>query len=215
LPKKGPEALKALEPDEFRDLVLEELNSVYRLACHLARSRDEAEDLVQETYLRALKSRSTFRTTDQGARPWLFTILHNTYKTRVARRHREPTVTSEAIDDFPDQPAVSAMALDGIDWEQVDERIKRAVDALPAAYRAVLLMWAVEGLKYREIARIIDAPVGTVMSRLHRARQAVLEHIGGESGGPVPRGAARAALDAPVPVSARGDGARPRGAGSA
>lgn len=212
----GPEAFKALEPDEFRGLVLEELNSVYRLACHLARSKDEAEDLVQETYLRALKSRATFRTTDHGARPWLFTILHNTYKTRAARRQREPAVASDAIDDFPDQPAPSGMALDGIDWEQVDERLKKAVDALPPTYRAVLLMWAVEGLKYREIARIIDAPVGTVMSRLHRARQAIMEQLSSratERGGPGMTSATRAGLD--EPLTPRGDGARPRRAGTA
>jgi RNA polymerase sigma-70 factor (ECF subfamily) len=214
----GPEALKALGPDEFRGLVLEELDSVYRLACHLARSRDEAEDLVQETYLRALKSRSTFRTTDHGARPWLFTILHNTYKTRVTRRQREPAVTSDVIDDFPDQPAPSNISLEGIDWEQVDERLKRAVDALPPAYRSVLLMWAVDGLKYREIARIIDAPVGTVMSRLHRARQSILEQLGSpepERGGSGAKSATRAVLDQAVPFTARGGGARPQGAGSA
>jgi RNA polymerase sigma-70 factor (ECF subfamily) len=214
----GPEALKALEPDEFRGLVLEELNSVYRLACHLARSRDEAEDLVQETYLRALKSRSTFRSTDHGVRPWLFTILHNTYKSRVARRQREPTVTSDVVDDFPDQPAPSRMALEGIDWEQVDERLKNAVDTLPPAYRAVLLMWAVDGLKYREIARIIEAPVGTVMSRLHRARQAILEQLGSpptERGGAGLKSASRAVLGETVPLTARGGGARPQGAGSA
>ena len=108
----GPEALKAQEPDEFSGLVLEELDSVYRLAHHLARSRDEAEDLVQETYLRAFKSRSTFRTTEHGVRPWLFKILHNTYKTRLERRQREPTAASDTIDGFPDNPAPPGTALD-------------------------------------------------------------------------------------------------------
>jgi RNA polymerase sigma-70 factor (ECF subfamily) len=217
----GPEALKALEPDEFRGLVLEELNSVYRLAHHLARSRDEAEELVQETFLRALKSRSTFRTTEHGARPWLFKILHNTYKTRLERRQREPAAASDAVDGFPDRPAPAGMGLEQIDWEQVDEGLKQAVDALPPNYRSVLLMWAVDGLKYREIASIIDAPVGTVMSRLHRARQAILEQLGvptSKQGGPGltdGRGLTdrpRTAVD--EPVTARGD-ARPRGTGSA
>ncbi len=106
------------------------------------------------------------------------------------------------------------MASDGIDWEQVDERLKNAVDGLPPAYRAVLLMWAVEGLKYREIARIIDAPVGTVMSRLHRARQAILEQIGPRAStrsNPGLNSATCAALDEPVPMTVRDDVARPRG----
>jgi len=216
LPIIGPEALEAMGPDEFRGLVLEELNSVYRLAFHLARSRDEAEDLVQETYLRALKSRSTFRATDHGARPWLFKILHNTYKTRLERRGREPAAASDSIDGFPDRQAPPGVALDAIDWEQVDERLKNAVDALPPAYRVVLLMWAVEGLKYREIARIIDAPVGTVMSRLHRARQAIIEQIGtsrSAQGGQAMTGRSRAAFDDPA-TARGGDGARPQADGN-
>jgi len=210
----GPEALEAMGPDEFRGLILEELNSVYRLAFHLARSRDEAEDLVQETYLRALKSRSTFRVTEHGARPWLFKILHNTYKTRLERRGREPAAASDSIDGFPDHPAPPGAALEMIDWEQVDERLKSAVDALPPAYRVVLLMWAVEGLKYREIARIIETPVGTVMSRLHRARQAIIEQIGSNpsaQGGPALTDRSRAALNDSATV--RG-GARPQADGN-
>ena len=215
----GPEAVKALEPDEFRGLVVEELNSVYRLAYHLARSRDEAEDLVQETYLRALKSRSTFRTSEQGARPWLFKILHNTHKTRQQRRQREPTAASDAIDGFPDHPAPPGVALGTINWEQVDDNVKHAVDALPPAYRSVLLMWAVEGLKYREIARIIDAPVGTVMSRLHRARQAILEQLGstaqrdGSEQGRASAGRTRASLE--EPSTAPADRVGIQGGGSA
>ncbi len=115
----GPEALKALEPDEFRGLVLEELDSVYRLACHLARSRDEAEDLVQETYLRALKSHSTFRTTDHGARPWLFTILHNAYKTRVVRGNASrprPAMPSMGFPINPPRRGWPRMALIGSKW---------------------------------------------------------------------------------------------------
>ncbi len=161
-----------VEAVEFRELVLAELDSVHRLAYHLALSRDLAEDLVQETYLRALKARARFRRTELGPRPWLFKILHNVYKSRLGKKYREPDASDDLDGRFaapPDAPPVD------LDWEQVDERLKRAVESLPPTHRSVLLMWAVEGLKYREIAEITDVPIGTVMSRLYRARQAIVE----------------------------------------
>jgi len=199
---------KATETDEFRGLIFEGLNSVYRLACQLARSNDEAEDLVQETYVQALQSRSTFCATNQSARPWLFTILHNTYKTRVSRRQGRPAVASDAIEDFKDPLAPASVAGGRIACEQVDERLKQTLNALPPAYRAILLMWAVEDLKYCEIARIIDEPVETVTSRLHCARQRIMEQIDSRYAVPsVPgrRGAAR--MNEPT-TTASGDGAQ-------
>ncbi|MDB5357224.1 MAG: polymerase, sigma-24 subunit, subfamily protein [Phycisphaerales bacterium] len=166
--------MQALEPDEFRALVLRELDAVHRLAHHLARSAEEADDLVQETYLRALRFQASFQRTDQGPRPWLFKILHNVHKDRLGKRSRDAgTADINELDAAapPDAPPSD------IDWDHVDERLKRAVDALPPAHRSVLLMWAVEGLKYKEIAEIVEAPIGTVMSRLFRARQALVEQV--------------------------------------
>lgn len=149
--------------------MLGELDAVHRLAFHLTLSREEAEDLVQEAYLRAFKSRETFRPGEPGgARPWLFKILHNVHRSRLERRPREP----RAEDDLDARPAGPPdVPPAAIDWEQVDDRLKGAIEALPANLRAVLLLWAVEGLKYREIADVVGAPLGTVMSRLFRARQ--------------------------------------------
>jgi RNA polymerase sigma-70 factor (ECF subfamily) len=167
--------VQALEQDEFRTLVLRELDAVYRLAHHLTHSPEESDDLVQETYLRALRFRASFQASERGPRPWLFKILHNVHKDRIGKRQREAGTTDIADNDAAAPPAAPPSA---IDWEQVDQRLKRAVDSLPPAHRAVLLMWAVEGLKYKEIAEIVEAPIGTVMSRLFRARQSLLDQVG-------------------------------------
>ncbi len=162
-----------MDSPAFRQLLLAEMDSVYRMAMHLARHPDEASDLTQETYLKAFKAEASFELRDQGVRPWLFKILHNTFYTRVGRQKREPTIADdmahEAVPSEIDQPP-PAWDLASLDWEQVDDRLKHAIDDLPEHYREVLLLWAVEGLKYREVAEVLDVPLGTVMSRLYRAR---------------------------------------------
>jgi len=158
---------------QFRDLVLAELPAVHRLAVYLCRSRELAEDLVQETYLRVFKSADTYRAGETGPRPWLFTILHNVWRSRAGRRRE---VTSAAAELAEQTPAPDPIPLD-LDWENVDERVKRAVQMLPEHYRDVLLLWAVEELKYRQIADITGVPIGTVMSRLFRARQVLAESL--------------------------------------
>lgn len=162
-----------METHEFRDLLLAETDSVYRMAMHLARRPDEAADLVQETFLKALRAEASFQLTERGIRPWLFKILHNTFYTRVEKARREATL-GDALPD-PGAPGEvdappPAWDLASLDWEQVDDRLKHAIDDLPVHYREVLLLWAVEGLKYREVAEVLGVPLGTVMSRLHRAR---------------------------------------------
>ena len=156
------------------------MDAVYRMAMHLSRHPDEASDLVQETYLKAFKAEDRFELRDQGVRPWLFKILHNNFYTRVSRQKREPTLG----DDLPEQPVPSeidepgpAWDLASLDWEQVDDRLKHAIEQLPDHYREVLLLWAVEGLKYREIARVLEVPLGTIMSRLYRARGILSEQL--------------------------------------
>lgn len=157
----------------FRALALEEMDAVYRMAFHLARHPDEAQDLLQETYLRAFRFEAKFELRDAGIRPWLFKILHNVFYTKVGKRKREPTLADDlqlenmtaGIDD-----TAPCWDLETLDWEQVDERLKAAIDELQPQYREVLLLWAVEGLKYKEIADVLDVPLGTVMSRLYRAR---------------------------------------------
>ena len=170
-----------MDRNAFDKLALEHLDSVYRMAMQLARHPDEASDLVQETYLKALRVAERFEEKGGGIRPWLFKILHNVFYSKVGRQKRQPALGEglpEATADGPgpDEP-VPAWDLESLDWEYVDERLKVAIESLRPEYRSVLLLWGVEGMKYREIADIQDIPIGTVMSRLHRARAMLAEQL--------------------------------------
>ena len=170
-----------MDRETFEQQALEHLDAVYRMAMQLARHPDEASDLVQETYLKAFRAADNYEPRGGGMRPWLFKILHNIFYSRVGRAKREPT----PVEDFnhtadgvgrPDDPA-PAWDLANLDWEHVDQRLKAAIDRLKPEYRTILLLWGVEGMKYREIAEIQDVPIGTVMSRLHRARSILSEEL--------------------------------------
>jgi len=171
----------AVERERFEKLALEHLAAVYRLAMQLARHPDGASDLVQETYVKALRVSEGFMEQGGGMRPWLFKILQNVFYTSLAKSKRAPVSVEElhaaaADDPRPDEPA-PAWDLEGLDWEHVDERLKSAVEQLRPEYRSVLLLWGVEGFKYREIAQIQEIPIGTVMSRLHRARSILADQL--------------------------------------
>ena len=170
-----------MERQKFEQLALEQLDAIFRMAMQLTRHPDEASDLVQETYLKALRVSERFEEQGGGIRPWLFKILHNVFYTRVAKAKRQGIMSedlAQAVDDQPrpDEP-VPAWNLASFDWEHVDERLKEAVDGLKPEYRSVLLLWGVEGMKYREIAEIQEVPIGTIMSRLHRARSLLVEQL--------------------------------------
>lgn len=144
------------------------------MALQLTRHPDEASDLVQETYLKALRASERFEEQGGGMRAWLFKILHNVFYTNVGKAKRRPSAMeelpgAETTETAPDEPE-PAWDLATLNWDHVDQRLKAAIDRLKPEYRSVLLLWGVEGLKYREIANIQDVPIGTVMSRLHRAR---------------------------------------------
>ncbi len=170
-----------MERDEFEQLALEHLDAVYRLALQLARHPGDASDLVQETYLKALRVAERFEERGGGIRPWLFKILHNVFFSRLAKDKRAPLSVDELHGASSDQPGpdepAPAWDLSTLNWEHVDERIKTAIDGLRPEYRSVLLLWAVEGLKYREIAEVQGIPIGTVMSRLHRARSTLSDQL--------------------------------------
>lgn len=163
-----------MERQRFEALALENLDALFRLAMQLVRHPDEASDLVQETCLKALRVADRYEEQGGGMRPWLFKIMHNVFYTRLARARRAPLAVDEMHGAASDEPGPDepppAWDLDTLDWEHVDERLKAAIEQLRPEYRTVLLLWGVEGLKYREIAQIQEIPIGTVMSRLHRAR---------------------------------------------
>lgn len=162
----------------FEALALPHLDTVYRVARSLASNDVEAEDLVQETYLRAFRAFAGFELREGGIKPWLLTILHNVFFTQRGRRQRVPepmeTSTLEQI-----RPGSSGEGVDerSFDWDRIDEEIKSAVFALQPEYRSVLLLWALEGMSYKEMADVCGCPIGTIMSRLHRARRLVNERL--------------------------------------
>ena len=165
---------------QARQLMMAEIDSVYRMAFHLARNPDEASDLVQETYLRALRAESSFELRENGIKPWLFKILHNAFYTKVGKARRAPTLIEDmGHESAPDEVNTPSPCwdLETLDWEQVDDRLKHTINELPEHYREVLLLWAVEGLKYREIADVLSVALGTVMSRLYRARSILSEQL--------------------------------------
>lgn len=166
---------------EFEKLSLTHLDAMYRLALQLTRRPNEASDLVQEAYVKALRASGDFQETGGGMRPWLLRILHNAFYSQIERQKRQVA----GLDDLPEPTGAEpvpgepepARNLAALNWEHVDERLKAAIARLRPEYRTALLLWAVEGLKYREIAGIEQVPIGTIMSRLHRARALLAEEL--------------------------------------
>lgn len=172
-----------MDRQAFEAMALEHLDAVYRLAYHLTRSPERADELVQNVYLRALKSETwkDFEERGGGMRAWLFTIAHNAFYSDLKKEGRRPTPVGEFYEESNGEltPGDAAPAWDraSFDWDQVDDVLKKAIEELKPEFREILLLWGVEGLKYREIAEILEVPIGTVMSRLHRARKLVAEAL--------------------------------------
>ncbi len=167
--------------DRFDALTLPHLDAVFRLGRALAGNHEDAEDLVQETYVRAFQAFGNFELREYGAKPWLFRILYNTFYTHRTKRRREPTLMGDGDLDYvgakSDLPSASATLPGHVDWEQFDEEVKLAVDRLQPEYRSALLLWSIEGLTYREIAEVCGCALGTVMSRLYRARRVLASSL--------------------------------------
>jgi RNA polymerase sigma-70 factor (ECF subfamily) len=164
-----------LEASQFERLAIEQLDMLYRIARRLTRNPERAEDLVQETYLRALRARDGFKLESFGIRPWLVRIMQNLHFSRGAKESREPAALEDAQLELAAQSDATPWSGDGFDG--MDERLVHALDELPDDYKTVLLLWSLEELSYKEIAVACDIPIGTVMSRLHRARQRLAEKL--------------------------------------
>ena len=152
-----------------------EIPRLRRFALALTRERDTADDLVQDCVTRALAAWATRRGDDAALRPWLFTILHNRWRTRQQREWARPDRI--ALEDASGEgPEIS-----GGQWEQLELRdLDVALAKLPEEQRSVLLLVGVEGLSYEEAARVQNVPIGTVMSRLARARDRLRALMDGE-----------------------------------
>jgi RNA polymerase sigma-70 factor, ECF subfamily len=159
-----------LSRKKFEALALEQLDTLYRVARRLSGNAAAAEDLVQETYLRAIRAWESFNLKEHGIRPWLVRIMHNLFLSRRQRQAMEP---GPAADEQLESGAGANQPppFDLASFDGMDEHLVRAIEALSPEYQLVLLLWAVEELSYKEIAEALQIPLGTVMSRLYRARQ--------------------------------------------
>lgn len=160
---------------QFNAAVLPHLDLVYRIALKMTGDVSEAQDLVQETFLRAFRSFGQFELREYGAKPWLLKILHNVFITRRSHESRAPSLMDDlSLDDFAaelESKSFETLPAGRMDWESFDDELKEAVEALAPDYRSVLLLWGLGDLSYKEIAQILGCALGTVMSRLFRARQ--------------------------------------------
>ncbi|MBI5763573.1 MAG: sigma-70 family RNA polymerase sigma factor [Planctomycetes bacterium] len=181
-PQNAPKAATDAEAArQFNELVLPHLDVVYRVALKLSGRTAEADDLVQETFLRAFRSFQSFELRAYGAKPWLLKILHNAYFTRRGQEQRSPSLMDDiGVDDVAAGDLVEPIGPLGIgelNWEGFDEELKHAVERLAPEYRSVLTLWALGDLSYKEIADVLGVALGTVMSRLYRARKQLTETL--------------------------------------
>jgi RNA polymerase sigma-70 factor (ECF subfamily) len=166
---------------DFERDAMEYAPQLFSAALRMARNSADAEDLVQETYLKAYRAYETFEA-GTNLKAWLYRILTNTYINKYRRDSRRPNETDLGeVEDLylyrrlgSEQSADAArsvedLVLDGL----VESDIKHAVESLPENFRIPVLLADLEGFAYKEIAEILDVPIGTVMSRLHRGRKAL------------------------------------------
>ena len=155
---------------EFQRQALEHLDALYHLAVYLTRNGSEAEDLVQETYLRAFRFSHRFEP-GTHLKAWMFQILRNTFLTFYRLREREPALSEDGIPGGGATPMFQhAPRADGAaTGAQVD--LERALESLPEEFRTILFLAEVQGFPMEEVAEIMDCPVGTVKSRLFRAKE--------------------------------------------
>jgi RNA polymerase sigma-70 factor (ECF subfamily) len=178
-------------PEAERDPRLEErferealplLNNMYSAAFRLTRNASDAEDLVQETFLRAYRSFHQFQE-GTNLKAWLYRILTNTFINSYRKKQRQPQTISE--DEIEDWYLYSKMSEEGFEPSAEtsvlealpDEDVQEALASLPEQFRIAVLLADVEGFSYKEIAEITNVPIGTVMSRLHRGRRALEKRL--------------------------------------
>jgi RNA polymerase sigma-70 factor, ECF subfamily len=151
--------------------VIDHLDGLYSYALVLTRNHAEAEDLVQETYVRALPAMGRLRT-DSNTKGWLFTILRNVWLNQLRKWRNGPQMIEMEGDDGVANSIVepSKDSHDLYVSKLEAEQVRAAIEELPADFREVILLREYEDLSYQEIASVLDCPVGTVMSRLGRAR---------------------------------------------
>lgn len=165
--------------DTFADDAMQFAPQLYSAALRMTRNAADAEDIVQETYLRAYRSYESFER-GTNLRAWLFRILTNTFINSYRAKQRRPQETDvDNVDDLYLYRRVRSADFSSRSAEETlfdlftDDEVKQALEDLPESFRLPVLLADVEGFSYREIAEMLDVPIGTVMSRLHRGRKSM------------------------------------------
>jgi len=174
---------------QFEMLFQPHLDAAFNLARHLCSNACDAEDIVQEAYMRAYRSFDKY--TDNNSRAWILTITRNTCYSWMRRNYMKPDISfdEESVNDYvdvaeqdaviPRSPEQNVMAL----CDQ--QNVKSAIDALSLEFREVIILRELEGFSYREIGQVLDIPDGTVMSRLARARRRLRKLLENDYGKPL------------------------------
>jgi RNA polymerase sigma-70 factor, ECF subfamily len=169
----------------FADQAMEHMPSLYSAALRMTRNAADAEDLVQETYLKAYRGFDSF-TQGTNLKAWLYRILTNTFINRYRAAKRRPDETDlEEVEDFYlyrrlgglEGVRASRSAEDELLDFFTEGEVRDALESLPEQFRLAVLLADVEGFSYKEIAEILDIPIGTVMSRLHRGRKGLQKRL--------------------------------------
>ena len=167
------------QSDSFEDLAMPLFDRLYNFARWLTQNREEAEDLVQETYPKALKGFSSFQL-GTNFRAWLYRILRNTFLTSRTGLRAASTVPLDSEDDGPELGVENETPETILMKRSNSQLVQSAIDDLPVHYRETLLLCELEEMSYQEIAETLSIPIGTVMSRLSRARRTLRDHLGRE-----------------------------------
>ncbi len=165
----------------FEEEFLPQIDALFTFAYHLTYNEDDANDLVQETYLKAFRFIDRYRE-GTNAKAWLFKILKNVFINQYRRKSKRPTqVDYEEVVNYHDEEDSSYSSYMDLRQEMFEEMIgdevTNAINSLPVDFRVVILLCDIEGFTYEEIAKIVDIPIGTVRSRLHRARNMLKEKL--------------------------------------
>ena len=157
-----------MSPRSFEEVVLPHLDAAFNYARWLAKNDADAEDVVQDASVRALRFFASLR--GDNARAWLLSIVRNTWYSRFPQRGGgDRTTEFDAIKD--ERPSTDLDPEARVIQQQTVERVRQALEMLPPDFREVIVLRELEGLSYKEIATVVDIPIGTVMSRLARARE--------------------------------------------
>ena len=165
----------------FEEEFLPQIDALYTFAYHLTYNEDDANDLVQETYLKAYRFIQKY-IEGTNAKAWLFKILKNAFINQYRKKSKQPTkVDFEEIISFHDEEDTSYSGYQDLREEMFEhmmgDEVTNAINSLPVDFRVVILLCDIEGFTYEEISKIVDIPIGTVRSRLHRARNMLKEKL--------------------------------------